>query len=265
MRIAPKPQPGQEVSLTDLLAEPKNLGSSSSPLAQAKPPCKASIVHAGPYWRLSPISLRGGYYTYDFLDGPLDDATQRNFSDWVTYAKKAYENKDFVPASADVLFSILDFLDENLADPENGEQAKSIWEFIQFMLCGVPEQKRPIMLTQCNFTLPSQEVVHDYGLPTEHHIQGTLTGCVGEVYKLPDKDEFTRLTFGCQKADRVNELFLALTGKEPFAARTSGVTEPFVRNLHLVYSEMKYFVIDAFNNHEELQFPALGVIQLQKL
>lgn len=219
MRIAPKPQQGQEITLDKLLNKnpPK-----PKPIPGIMPQSNQTMIQDfGTYWRLSPIRLREGLYTYDLLNGLLDGGEEKDFEGWMGYSLKSNENGDFIAAASDTIFAIIDFLHKHLKDPKYGPVAKEAWDYIgkSFHLGTVSE---PILLTRCVYNPNPEldEVFHDSDLPTQYSTKGRLRGLHGIFYGHAQRDEFARLILGCSNGLYASQVLKELLGNDdPFIAR----------------------------------------------
>lgn len=258
MRIAPKPLPGQEVSLDSILQ--------SSPRQLARDmtlsPDKIVIMDCGDYWRLSPIKLRRGLFAYDLWKGFLEESSEKPLQEWIEYSKDAYKNKRFIACAGDVLFSILDFLYGHLKDPNYGHSVEAPWEFLGAALkrkAGRPY--RPWLLTTIAYgsKLGNDIVTHDIGLITGHRN-------LGEIHtrtKVIDKDNasFTRIALGCPNSQYVCEVLQALVGQEPNCVSYEEVSgRSFERGLVIGLDHDYLFNVNASADMDTKR-PALGVFR----
>lgn len=213
MRIAPKPKQGQEVSLDSLL---KTQNAPVPTPGTIPGPAGGVLLDFGDYWRLGPISLRGDHYIYDLKKGFLEDRAQRTIKEWAEYSAQAFNKKEFVAASADVLFAIIDFLHQHLTNPQHGQIACDAWDYLG-NIYKAEYGDDPMLLTLCSYKSnpPSDQVTHDLGIPTIYRVEGRLRGIDGGLGLSLDKDDYTRITLGCQDAVHVNQVLSELTGQPP--------------------------------------------------
>lgn len=258
MRIAPRPTQGQEISIENLLERPKNPATDPEVIPGTT---ESVIIETDTYWRLSPIKLRAGRYTYDLSKNALDNGDRKYPTAWVLYSRDRYLEGGFVAAAGDVMFSIMDFLHSHVNDPIFGTKAQNAWEYLAKRF---NTRDRPMMLTRCDYNPRPEpdEVAHDFGLPTSYNQHGALRGEVESIGKLSDADEYTRLMLGCADSSHVIDVISGLN-PNPWIWRYGLDHFPKVHIItSLVLGGTRFGIDSTYSGDERLQ--AIGVAQRKK-
>jgi len=230
---------------------------------------EADIQERSGGWRLSPISLRGGFYTYYLWNEFLEKGKENTLGDWEIQSRNSESVGNAVACSGDVLFSIADFLYQHI---NSSLEAKHAWEFLAKALSRqAGNEQPPVLLSKCVYQITPgiDQVIHDIGLKTQFTEIGQLWGPEDYLDSFNQMKEFCLLTMGCRDPKRADKVFSELMGERPYVARVSellGYTEvkhfsigiPNLQNM----PPLKIFRIDTSGSNNG---PAIGVKQVERL
>lgn len=262
MKIAPKPMPGQEISLDNLLKSPE--GSQTSP-KHSNPP-ETIIRHEGNGWILSPIALRGKWYTYQLREGLLDEWHPKRIEEWIDYSAKAYQRSTYVVAAGDVLFSIMDFFVKHYTEPQHNMALAVLTSHICRPIEIAPSHKI-ITLTECiHQVTPNRDLVtQDKGLPSAYLSHGNLTGDDGYIFYIPNGDEYCKLILGCQDANHVSQVLKTFSKGTPGAQRIPFLNLQQATTYLTIGIEDGQITLDTKNESGAGVYNAIGVRQVECL
>lgn len=171
-------------------------------------------------WRLSPIRLRGGLYTYDLWKSFLGQGMEANLRDWTNLSKENESQGYQVACAGDVLFSIADFLYPHI---NSNTEAENAWTFLgKALSLQAGNQQVPVLLSKCVYGNIGEKdkVIHDIGLNTQYTEIGRLWGPDGwDGWLLNTWDELVMLTLGCTDPGHARDILTALTGRPPYVTR----------------------------------------------
>lgn len=167
------------------------------------------------FWRVSPISLQGGYAALELQKDFLDLGKKRTFPEWVAYSKAAATQNKFYVGSSAMHYALTDLLHENKDHPKYSCEIESIREFLEKKL------SKPLMtLSKTTYRpLPYPDsITHTQG-NTRYSKLEHLFGSNGYLHNLWDGDRMCDALFGEEDKDMVTKVNQWISHKDTYLSR----------------------------------------------
>lgn len=251
MRIAPKPKPGHEVTLDDLLK-----GSGQIDLTRTD----FSVTFLNQTTVITGVRMRGRACTVEILNQPLPFETNRiNF---LNKAFGSFSKQEYRPASSEEIFSIFNIVhrhSENQGE-ENLNQAQQAQACIDYF-------RKFLELAGPIYTFTSIRInPSGYGDIVKHlpetnykkELRGKISGPDGLIkYNSTDALEACRMLFDEPDVLKVNQVFSTITGQDLAISRVRAPKKNPIETLAIIGKE--YCSAGGTAYKSELGFHSMGI------